>query len=95
MICIYITQVLLLTFTDNVDLGLQTQMLELFCGEGRVSSVFQRAGVPTVGYDIKKPYHGRSMDFLSSGGYASTPQLVWNPYIPTNMCLHLFFPGLL
>jgi len=82
-------------FTDNVDLGMQTQMLELFCGEGRVSGVFRGAGVPTVGYDIKKPYHGRSMDFLTSPGYASTPQCFWNTCIPTTMSLHLFFPGLL
>ena len=58
-------------FTDNVNLGLQTQMFELFSGKGAVSGVFRQAGIPTVSYDIEHHPGRRTMDFLSEGGFAS------------------------
>ena len=60
-------------FTENVETGMRTQMLELFSGEGAVSSVFKREGVATVSYDINMAPGKRSMDFLSSCGFASKP----------------------
>ena len=63
-------KVLLLMFTENADTSMRTQMFELFSGEGKVSGVFRRAGVPTVSYDINNCPGERSMDFLSEGGFA-------------------------
>ena len=57
-------------FTGNIDLSLQTQMLELFSGQGKVSGVFRRSGVATVSYDIEMFPDKRTMDFLSPSGFA-------------------------
>lgn len=68
------SEVILLTFTDNVDLGLRTQFFECFSGQAAVSRVFKREGVPTVSYDIEMASGKRTMDITSEAGYASNPQ---------------------
>lgn len=64
---------ILLQFTDNVDLRMQTEMFELFSGKGAVSSVFRRAGVSTVSYDRDLAPGKRCMDFLSESGFSFKP----------------------
>lgn len=73
-------KVLLLMFTENADTSMRTQMFELFSGEGKVSGVFRRAGVPTVSYDINNCPGKRSMDFLSEGGFALLSLHIYKSY---------------
>ena len=65
-------QVLLLMWTQNIDLRMQLQAMELFSGEAKVSSVLRSAGVSCVSYDLLYDESGRSMNFLSPGGFAFT-----------------------
>ncbi|CAL1131728.1 unnamed protein product, partial [Cladocopium goreaui] len=66
----FLFTVILLTFTDNVDLGLRTQFFECFSGQAAVSRVFKREGVPTVSYDIE-------MAVYDGGSPGSTERTVW------------------
>ena len=50
---------------------MQLQAFELFSGEARVSQAFREAGVRTASYDALYDPVGRSMNFLSPGGFAS------------------------
>ena len=58
-------------WTSNVDLRMQVEMLELFSGDAKVSQVFREHGRATVSYDMLYDPRGKSMDFLSPGGFAS------------------------
>lgn len=69
-----LVEVLLLTFTENVDLELRTQFFECFSGKGAVSGVFRKAGVPTVNFDEQMDPGKRTMNFLSEAGFAPHPQ---------------------
>ena len=68
-------EVLLLMWTSNVDLTMQVELLELFSGEARVSQAFREAGVSYVSYDCIYDPTGRSMNFLSPGGFALRAQI--------------------
>ena len=50
---------------------MQVEMLELFSGDAKVSQVFREHGRATVSYDMLYDPRGKSMDFLSPGGFAS------------------------
>ena len=63
-------QVLLLMWTQNIDLRMQVQAMELFSGEARVSQALRGAGVHCVSYDLLYDASGKSMNFLSPGGFA-------------------------
>ena len=68
----------MLQFTSNIELSLNTEMFELFCGEAAVSSVFRRAGVATVSYDREMAPGKRNMDFLTPSGFAFQPHFFRN-----------------
>ena len=69
-------EVLLLMWTTNVDLRMRVELLELFAGEAKVSQAFREEGRSYVSYDCIYDPTGRSMNFLSSGGFAFWAQLV-------------------
>lgn len=66
---------ILLTFTDNVNVAMESQMFELFSGKGAVSGVFKRAGVATISFDMELDPGQKTMDFLSEAGFAFQPQV--------------------
>ena len=69
-------EVLLLMWTTNIDLKMRVELLELFAGEAKVSQAFREEGRSYVSYDCVYDPTGRSMNFLSSGGFAFWAQLV-------------------
>ena len=68
------SQVLLLMWTQNVDLRMQLQALELFSGQGKVSQVLREEGVNCASYDFLYDPTRKSMNFLSPGGFAFQAQ---------------------
>ena len=71
-----IPEVLLLMWTTNIDLQMRLEMLELFAGEAKVSQAFREEGRSYASYDCIYDPSGRSMNFLSSGGFAFRAQLL-------------------
>ena len=61
-------------WTQNINLQMQIQALELFSGQGKVSQILREAGVATVSYDVLYT-SGNSMDFLTPSGFAFWAQL--------------------
>lgn len=78
-------KVLLIQFTENINIDMNTEMFELFSGKGAVSSVFRNAGVATVSYDRDLKPGQRHMDFLSPAGFALEPHFV-RMEVPPNYC---------
>ena len=69
-------EVLLLMWTTNIDMTMRVELFELFAGEAKVSQAFREEGISYVSYDCIYDPTGRSMNFLSSGGFAFRAQLV-------------------
>ena len=64
---VLIAIILLLSFTNGVDLSPRFSMLEYFSGKGNVSNAFRQTGLHQVGsYEIRD---SPSMDFLSTSGF--------------------------
>lgn len=63
-------EVLLLQWAHPVELT--WQCIELFSGEGQVSTAFKAAGMAVMSYDMV--LGGGLMNFLSPAGFASEPQ---------------------
>ena len=63
-------KVMLLLWTKNIDLQMQTGMLELFSGRARVTEVCRASGRACVAYDSTYDPSGAAMNFLSDGGFA-------------------------
>ena len=63
-------QVLLLMWTQNIDLRMQVEMFELFAGQARVSQVCREAKRSVVSYDCLYDPDGKCMNFVSAGGFA-------------------------
>ena len=72
-------------WTTNVDLMMGVELFELFAGEAKVSQAFREEGISYVSYDCIYDPTGRSMNFLSSGGFAFRAQLVVLHYIPASL----------
>lgn len=60
--------VLLLTWTENVDLDVKYSMVEYFSGQGNVSFMFRRAGRRVANFELKD---SRAMNMNTSAGFAS------------------------
>ena len=69
-----LSQVLLLLWTENIDLQMQVEMFELFSGCGKVTQACREAGRRCVSYDVLYS-PGKAMDFTSPAGYALQPHL--------------------
>ena len=67
-------KVLLLMWTDNIDLSMQIEMLELFSGRARVTEACREAGKSCIAYDSMYDPSGAAMNFLSDGGFALEAQ---------------------
>jgi hypothetical protein len=64
--------VLLLSWTQNVDLSMRYTMVEFFSGLGNVSAMFRKDPTHVVASYEKND--SRSMDFMSPAGLASLVQ---------------------
>ena len=63
----FLPQVLLLLWTDDVEISPRYGLVEYFAGKGEVSRAFRERGHRVASFDYE---YGDEMDFLSPAGFA-------------------------